>query len=512
MTKFRLTVFSYLLVAIAAGGLIWFKGNLFHLDTEAKRALAIIVLCALLLAIALYFGFETGRDEVDAARRLAQSLHWNPARFAGTTQALLLPKNLNAPGMDAAATLLRLCEHLRHDWGLRWRYRQPWLLLTGDDATIERLLPELAAHNWLVTQDAVLLWSKQEEHGLADENWLNQLYTLRRRRPVDAVIVTLDGTTNLPTQRRGTGAYSVNLARIAATLRWSAPVYVLDVAQTDSVTQGATPVIGCEFPVTADARSIEAALLGVRNRLVERSVAQLSLNADDRYAAELSQRLDTRSAPLADWIEGFAKRQRHQPISGTFFAPYPAENRQTDEGLTSADLPLWHYLGQASRSARGRRIGWHPVTVFSTAALIAIGVWTAGMLASGLSNARDLQLASHAVGTLNTVRDSASRLRALLALQQQITRYEDRTEHHTPLLTRFGLNHDNNVLAALWPAYAQASKRTLTDPLQQNLEAQLVDLSQMQTSRVDDQINQLALDGHKALKTYLMMSNPSRAD
>ncbi|MEZ0606510.1 ImcF-related family protein [Paraburkholderia sp. IW21] len=512
MTKFRITVFSYLLVAIAAGGLIWFKGDLFQLDTEAKRAFAIIVLCALLLAIALYFGFETGRDEADAARRLAQSLHGNPARFAGTTQALLLPEDLKSPGTDAADGLLRLREHLRHDLGLRWRYRQPWLLLTGDDVAIERLLPELAARNWLVTQNAVLLWSKQDKEGHPDANWLNQLYRLRRCRPVDAVVVTIDSTANLPAQRHGTCAHSVNLARIAAALHWSAPAYVLEVAQTNSITHGATAVMGCEFPETADADSIEAALLRIRDRLVDRSVAQLSRNADDRYAAELSQRLDTRSAPLASWIAGIAKRQRHRPISGAFFAPCLPEKKRTEEDLTSADLPLWQHLGQASHSARGRRIGLHPVTVFSTLALTAIGVWTAGMLISGVSNARDLHLASQATRTLDTAHDSTSRLRALLALQQQIARYENRTQHHAPLLTRFGLNHDDEVLGALWPAYAQASKRTLIDPLQKNLEAQLIDLGQMQTAQVDDQINRLALDGHKALKTYLMMADPSRAD
>ncbi|MFL9903876.1 ImcF-related family protein, partial [Paraburkholderia fungorum] len=491
-----------IVLALVALAFVWFKGDWVHaplLEDQKTASLWILgVLTAMLMltmlcsrigafrAIGAVFQTESGADSLE-----------HPVGE--------LSKR------DAALRELRA--ELRAHFGWRWRYRLPWLLLAGDDAAIGQLIPELTEHRCLVMQDVVLLWNRTDTDEQPDTAWLKQLYKLRRRRPVDAIVLTLDGTADLSTQRRGTNTCSVMLSRIADALHWFAPVYVLDVAQTVSVTNGTIPVIGCELSRAADAPSIENALLTVRNRLADLSVAQLSRNGRDNYAAKLSERLDTRSAPLARWIASLTDRRRHQPVSGVFFAPRPMSTGGAKQhGPISADLPIWRHLSEAARSEPGRRIGWHPVTVFSTLALTAIGVWTAGMLASGLSNARDLQLASQAVGTLNTAPDSASRLRALLALQQQIARYEDRTQHHAPLLTRFGLNHDNDVLAALWPAYAQASKRTLIDPLEQNLEAQLVDLSQMQASRVDDQTSQLALDGHKALKTYLMMSNPSRAD
>jgi type VI secretion system protein ImpL len=46
----------------------------------------------------------------------------------------------------------------------------------------------------------------------------------------------------------------------------------------------------------------------------------------------------------------------------------------------------------------------------------------------------------------------------LLALQQQIGRYEDRVGDQPPFWSRFGLNQDASILAALWPPYAEASK------------------------------------------------------
>ncbi|WP_175948455.1 ImcF-related family protein [Burkholderia pyrrocinia] len=499
--KFWFDVLLVGLIALLAGLLIWICGEcgvFASPDVQAFAWRVLAVATAIALLVAIWQAVSRFRA---AGRRLSQWLNDNPGSPVRGADQRVRVKVLDG-----------LSSTLRATHGLWWRYRQPWLLLTGDDASIGRLMPELAEHGWLATNEAVLLWSKSGPDGRPDENWLRQLGKLRRRRPVDGVVLTLDGTAELPTQRRGASAYSVNLASIAGALHWAAPVYVLDAAQTDGVANGTTPVVGCEFPRRADADSIEAALLTLRHQLADRSVAQLGRNGRNRYAAELSERLDTRSTPLAGWIAGIADRQRHQPVSGVFFAPYPAAARRADDGTTSADLPLWQHIGKAAQSEPGRRIGWHPESVFAIVALSVIGLWSTGMLISGLSNARELHVTKLAVQALGTATDSVAQLRALLGLQHRIDVYEDRTQHHAPLLTRFGLNHDAEVLSALWTPYAQASRRALVTPVQQNLEAELVDLSQMQTTQVDNQTNGLALDGHKALKTYLMMADPSRAD
>ncbi|NUA26473.1 ImcF-related family protein [Cupriavidus basilensis] len=509
MTKFRTDVFSYLLVAIVAGGLIWFQGDLFWLDSETKKTLAIIALCAFLVALALYFGFEPRREEGAAARHLAKLLHWKPARFAGTTQALLVPED--TPKTSDA--LLRLCEPLRSEHGFRWRYRQPWLLLTGDDAAIARLLPELAEQGWLITPDAVLLWSKANKAGWPDADWLKQLYRLRCRRPVDAVILTTESAADLQAPRRGTHPDGMRPARIAELLRWSAPVYLLDVAEARTVGHGLMPVIGCELPRQAGADAIDGALRTLRDQLAQRVVAQLMAGNRDRYMGELSQRLDTRGKALADWIAGLGGRQRRRiAVDGIVFAPYPRPVAGDASVQSSIDLPLWHYLGEAARRHPGRRVGWHPVTVSAIVGLTAIGLWSAGMLVSGVLNGRDMHAARQSVNDFQSAPNPAARLRALLALQQQIERYEYRTQHHAPLATRFGLNRDPAVLAALWKPYAQASRALLVTPVQRDLEASLVDLAQLRTTVLDAATNRVALSGHQALKTYLMLANPERAE
>lgn len=150
--------------------------------------------------------------------------------------------------------------------------------------------------------------------------------------------------------------------------------------------------------------------------------------------------------------------------------------------------------------------------VLTMLALASIVLWTAGMVVSGLRNTEDLRQVQRSIQAIRTAADPGSRLRALLALQQQIDRYEYRTQHHAPLLTRFGLNRDAVALAALWVPYAQASRQLLVTPVHQNLEAALVDLSQLQTTALDDNTTRWALGGRDTLRTYLMLAQPERAD
>ncbi|WP_153074107.1 ImcF-related family protein [Paraburkholderia bonniea] len=500
----------WLVVSAATVGvavIAWFKGT--SLDQSPWHRVTVVLLAGALLMLL--------RGPVTAAwrfvaRRAPKTESGRYRRDPSARVGMIQTPEINLASQRYAS--LRLALHTQH--GFFWRYRRPWLLLTGDVTAITRLLPDLAAQNWLITADAVLLWHPSHANGQPDEAWLRQLYKLRRRRPIDAVILTINGEAELPTtshNRYNPNPHHLTLARIAQTLRWSAPVYLLDVAHTDAPAHGHTPVIGCTFPRHADAATIEAQLLDLRTRLGSRSVKQIGLNRSDLYQATLSKQLDSRSHPLAQWLTSLTLHQRRTTRpGGAFFAPYPTAGAET----TSLDLPLWSHLADIARRTRGQRTGWHPVTVCAITACSVISLWTTGMLVSGLSNARELHQASQAAQTLATAPDTAAQLRALLTLQQQISDLEARTQQHTPLLRRFGLNRDREILAALWPRYQQASQRLLVQPVQQNLEATLADLGQMPATQVDTQVdepaNRLALNGHATLKTYLMLAEPQRAD
>ncbi|MGN5479814.1 ImcF-related family protein [Cupriavidus basilensis] len=224
----------------------------------------------------------------------------------------------------------------------------------------------------------------------------------------------------------------------------------------------------------------------------------------------LSQRLDSRGKALADWLAGLAGGARRQlPVRGVVFAPV-FEDKGNPDACT--DLPLWQYLGEAAQRQPGRRTGWHPITIGAGLALTTIGLWIAGMLVSGLLSQRDIHAAQQAALDIQSAPHAGARLKALLSLQQQIQRYEYRTQRHAPLLTRFGLNRDPEVLDALWKPYAKASRDLLVAPVQQDLEASLVDLAQMQTTDLTEQTSRWALGGQAALKAYLMLAQPEKAE
>ncbi len=503
--RFNYNLLAFLVVLVAAALFILGKGDVVGLSTTPQRLLGVATLIIVFLgSVLIYITLVRSLD------RIAVSDEIGSARVVDPSSNEMRP--------DATNPIADLQAYLRTESRKRGDYRKSWLLLIGEDSVIERAMPDLFDIGWLVTQDAVLLWRKRGQDGRPDLDWLQKIYKLRWYRPIDAVVLMLDGDAIPSQQRRGANVHSVSLAGITDVLHWSAPVYVLDVSSTDVLNNGQTALIGCDFAPNANERSIESTLHALRTRLGDKGVWQLTRNIKDEYGAKLSERLDKRIAPLAALIASLANRKgRHQSVSGAFFAPFPLASDAAHAGIDSdaldgADLPIWNHLATISRKARGVRVGWHPVTVFSTIALTLLGLWIAGMLVSGTTNGRDVLDAHQAIHALKTAPDPATRLQALLDIQQQIGRFEERVAHEPPLWSRFGLNQDATILAALWTPYADASHSLLVTPIQQNLEASLVDLSQMPTDSLDDAANATAAEGHKALKTYLMLANPSRID
>jgi len=498
---------------LALGGTLYFTTDhtAIYRWADANRVILSALVC-MLGALAYWVYPKRASIEKEAENLIIRE------QLAPVAQADIDAARAPAASVLALAGIDALGSALRSEGRVWWRYRRPFFLLVGNAATINTFLPDIVGKGWLVSDDVALLSSKPGPDGRPDEHWLRQIYLFRRLRPIDAVVLVLDETDDLSPRRRGSSAYSVNLSRIAHVLHWSAPVYVLDLAETDAFNNGRTALLGCEFAPDANERAVESTLLELRSRIGHMSIGQLIRSYKDQYSAQLSQRLDARSAPLAAMIASLANRKaRHQSVSGAFFAPFPvatdADHQAADPiALDGADLPIWNHLATVARKQRGARMGWHPVTVCSTIALGVIGVWIAGMAVSGMTDGRDLIEARQTIQALKTAPDPAARLQALLGLQQQIDRYEPRVAHQPPLWSRFGLNQDATVLAALWTSYTNASRSVLITPIQQNLEAALVDLSQMPTNSLDDQANAAALDAHKALKTYLMLAEPSRVD
>ncbi|TDV25391.1 type VI secretion system protein ImpL [Paraburkholderia caballeronis] len=494
-------------VAIIAGVLLY--------TVDTKDILAWIIRFKVLLIFAGLFALA-GLGYLLQRRKQKQ----NAVQQASKDQGAEPPEKTD-PAADAAKNRVEqvanwakdLKFQLRQKRWFQWAYVQPWVLVAGDSTAVNALVPELAQKGFIITDDVVLLWGALGADNRPDELWLRRIRRLRCTRPLDAIALVLDDGTLLLNHPQEKNMWGLHLARMREILRWSAPVYVVDIAGADAVHRIDTPVTGCEFRRPPDAPAVETALFELRDRLADRSVHQLATNADDAYASDLSKRLDTRASPLARWIAGLSDWQRRaMPVAGAFFAPLAMASASTSTSSDSTRLPLWRYLANAANHTPGRRTFSNPVTIASTIALALIGLWSAGMLISGMNNAHEVMLTKESLQALNRASDTPGRLRALLGLQQRIGLHEARVQEHTPLLTRFGLNHDRAILNALWTPYAHAAKPLLIAPVQQDIEGQLIDLGQMSAAQVDNQSSEMAQDGQQALKTYLMMADPQRAD
>jgi type VI secretion system protein ImpL len=495
------------LIAIIAGVLLY--------TVDTKDILAWIIRFKAILIFAGLFALA-GLGYLIQRRKQKQNVVQRASKEQGAE-----PPEKKDPAADAAKNrgeqvadwAKDLKFQLRQKRWFRWAYVQPWVLVAGDSTAVTALVPELAQKGFIITDDVVLLWGALGTDHRPDELWLRRISRLRCTRPLDAIALVLDDGTLLLNHPQEKNVWGLHLARIREILRWSAPVFVVDIAGTDAIHRIDTPVTGCEFKRLPNASAIETALFKLRDRLADRSVHQLATNADDAYASDLSKRLDTRATPLARWIAGLSDWQRRaMPVAGAFFAPLAIAGVPAAASSDATRLPLWRYLANAANHAPGRRTFSNPVTIASTIALALIGLWSAGMLVSGMNNAHGLMLTKESLQALNRANDTPGRLRALLGLQQRIGVHEARVQEHTPLLTRFGLNHDRAILNALWGPYAHAAKPLLVAPVQQDIEGELVDLGQMSTAQVDDQSSQMAQAGQQALKTYLMMADPQRAD
>ncbi|AET92161.1 ImcF domain-containing protein [Burkholderia sp. YI23] len=435
------------------------------------------------------------------------------ARYARDPNARI--GSTSGPGQTPLATWDSLAKALRARHGRRWRYRRPWLLLDGDPALIDRLSPKSGTPGWTITDNAVLLWSRPLSDGQANSEWLRELAKLRRGCPLDAVVALVDGDEGAQALSYGlSDSIGYRIGRTAELLNWATPVYVVSVDSIWPTSPNSAEVIGCEFGSEVEAGLVTQRLNQLRERLADLGIRRLGQDKRDRYGAELSRSLDKRIRPLAEFIVRLSNsRPKLTRIRGAFFTSQLTVGIYADQNsFVSRNQSLWRYIGEDAKSVGGHRVGLHPVNVCAVMASVVVATWGAGMAISGMTNAHQMVLTNAALSDLDHAPDASARLRALRALQERIGFYEYRVKEHTPLLSRFGLNHDREVLNALWTPYARASRALLTAPVQQDIEARLVDLSQMPTTDLDDQVTKVAQDGQSALKTYLMMAEPQHAD
>ena len=418
----------------------------------------------------------------------------------------------------------------RHGW--RWRYRERWVLVAGDEPLVKRLAPGLTETGYAIAGDTMLLYAKQTSNTL-DTGWLDQIRRMRRRRPIDAIVAVTDNRISGKAPFDA-DALAQRLARHARALRWAAPAYLLNVTDFGTEPQGPDEAFGFTWAnarVSAD--QIRTSLQGLMCNLANTGVARLARDNHDRYPAELSQHIERLGHALSGLVLQTANsRYWRQSVHGLLFAPLfrdrelppakpdeKAEGKPDDQAKTEAEhdpiapqqRSVWQTIADHSRKIQGRRVGFSLSTTAAWIATAAVGLWLAGMVISGLSNRTTIVNATNTLAKLSGTQDPTQAMQTLDSLDKQIATLETRQRDGAPWTTRFGLNRDGALLSAIWPGYQSVAGRILVGPIREKLEERLRQLASMSDEEIASGGNTQAQAAYDTLKAYLMLAKPERA-
>ncbi|KWU26830.1 ImcF-related family protein [Burkholderia cenocepacia] len=504
-------VVAALIVAAFVIGLVWARGDLFDLAPGgARMQVVVVIVIALIVFVAIHLClFFIGAYGI-AGRMFRRDI--------GDATKMRKP-------LKRDARLQRLFEELRVSQGRRWRYRSPWLMVHGADTLLDQVAPGLKRAGAMPVGNTILVHAAPD--GIDAGVWRRQIRKLRSRRPVDGVVhVTHVDERDVELPRV--------LAALAADIGRAAPVTLLHAVPAQGDRAETFEAIGA-FPRAAYKGEQPALVLRDQLAAIERGTADAGVQqctAPTRvsYLAEISQYIGTRLEHIVTgWQALHASQWLRAPLAGVMFVPIfeataamptpvpiaaDASTRVTNIPIEfppqpAALLPAWCAI--ANRRRIGRRVGFYWPDVLAMGVTIAAIAWCAWMTASFIGNQRLMREAQAAARAAVDARpQTTAAWRAQLALQQLMERLEYRQQHGAPWYLRAGLSRNDDVLGSLWQPYRLAATRNLQVPVVQTIGEVLKAADQARADSLQSQDTRRST--YNALKTYLMLGEPSRTE
>ncbi|MEI9853390.1 ImcF-related family protein [Enterobacter mori] len=414
--------------------------------------------------------------------------------------------------------------HLRRLYSFFWRRKTRLLLITGDEAAIEQLVPGLQQQQWLEGNRTVLIYGGS----LApepDREKYTALRKLRRGRPLDGIIRVLPESLNLTPQISDSDLRG--LEKISELLRYSAPVWLWQLCDS-KWSQGTCPeqAVGASFPPRAKEGDIIRQLELMLPALRAQGMSQVAEDNSHDFLLRLGRHL--KDGAIARWAQQLqpwlSASQQRVPLRGLMFSLRENQPAGTSAGTAYAEkyipgsqrhaltLPAtWQGIVDDCTRVRGRRVGmaWERTLAWTLMAII--GVWGAGTLLSFMVNRQQIvSVAEQAHALVEHPSVSDYQLTALHELRNDTGRLLHNVQEGTPWYQRFGLDHNQQLLDALLPWYGVANNRLIRDPANQALTQKLSALANSAPN--SDQRAQLAKPGYDQLKAWLMMARPDKVD
>jgi len=417
-----------------------------------------------------------------------------------------------------------LKQHLNLRYKVLWHRKVRLLLVTGDEAAIEQLVPGLQQQQWLEGNRTVLIYGGSLTTE-PDKEKYTALRKLRRGRPLDGIVRVIPQSFNLIPQISDNDLRG--LEKISELLRYSAPVWLWQLCDSKwSQAKRTEQTIGASFPLRAKVDDITRQLELMLPALRTQGVSQVAENNSHDFLLRLGQHLQ--NGGIARWAQQLVPwlytSQQRVPLRGLMFSLPETHHIHTSEGTADAEkyvpesqrhaltLPVtWQGITDDCTRVRGRRVGMAWEQTLAWTLMAVIGVWGAGVLLSFTVNRQQIvTVAEQAHALVKHPSVSDNQLKALHTLRNDAGRLQHHIQNGTPWYQRFGLDHNRQLLDAMLPWYGEANNRLIRDPANAALKEKLSAL--VNSAPNSEQRAQLAKPGYDQLKAWLMMARPDKVD
>ncbi|MFZ3619242.1 ImcF-related family protein [Leclercia barmai] len=448
---------------------------------------------------------------------------WKQRRNQTVFKPLVAGKKLapsSAVGSTRSQSFSSFENHLRIRYGFFWRSKIRLLLVTGNEASIEQLVPGLKTSQWLEGERTVLIYGGSLDSEINSEKY-TALRKLRRGRPLDGIVRVIAEGQKLTPQMSDNDLRG--LEKISGALHYSAPVYLWQLCSSDwPQSERKTQSIGVILPLRAKPDDVAGQLNKLLPQLREQGLSQIADNRDYDFMLRLAQQLEYGGSEdwkmrLAPWL--YSAQQR-VPLSGLMFSlkgnAEPSAGSAEDAALRDHKHALtfssiWQGIFKDCTRACGRRVGMPWERMLGWVKMAVIGSWGGGILISfALNYGQISSVANKAHDLVEHPSVSDYHLTALHELRNDAGRLLHHIKEGAPWYQRFGLDHTRQLLDAMLPWYGVANNRLIRDPANQALTQKLSAL--VNSAPNSDQRAQLARPGYDQLKAWLMMARPDKVD
>lgn len=481
------------------------------LDTRLKQVLAFAAVWIVLL-IVFYtpFMFRFMKEKYYRwQEQKKNALPSDESRVARTP-----PRNVTVDSIRDA---------MRNLYGRRWGSKTRILLVTGTTAEVEQLTPGLTTQLWQEDRGTLLLWGG-DLNTPADSAWLTALRKLRRR-PVDGLVWVTSAFDQLsapgleqplPVPSESTmDSLSHAISARMETLGWKLPLYVWSLHPRAGKPDGRiVQATGCLLPAGCSPEGLAEQLAALTPELTSQGLQQTCGEVKHNFLLMLADQLVREPESVAAPLSVLLNPYRPLPLAGVVFSQPSAGAERAVPHHWGMDK-RWDVLPGSVRelpaALRPRKPGipW-PRVMTSVVALGMVG-WGAWMGLAYFTNRSQIEGAT-AQAQMATRQNQPleQRLHALSELQKTLARLQYRAEHGVPWYQQAGLSQNNELLAALWPAYRHSAFPLLRDAAADHLAAQM---NAFVTLPPDSPLReQMAKATYDQLKLYLLLARPEHMD